>query len=129
MSYMTVTITDATKGPFSLASLFGIAGATIAGVTVTPSAAANPPAPAQPAPAHGTPRQTIIQADPGNGDGDFGYVSTDASALPTASGGVGAKLAAGAFYPTLENAPLRGIYLSASANGVAFNVIAQGGVQ
>jgi hypothetical protein len=38
MAYMTVTFTDATKGPYSLAQLF--AGGTIAGVTLAPAAAA-----------------------------------------------------------------------------------------
>ena len=117
MAYMTVTFTDATKGPYSLATLF--AGGTIAGVTLTPATPAKPPRIAN---------QCTIQGDPGNSAG-LGYVGTDASMLPTAGGGVGYSLTATGVPLVLTKEPLTGVFLSASANGVKINVIAQGGFQ
>lgn len=116
MSYLTADITTASDGPFDVAKLF--AGGTITGVTLTPAAPATPPRIA---------RQCIIQADPGNTT-NLVYVGTDASLLPTAGGGIGNSLAAGDSL-TLEDVALTGVYVSASANGVKMNIIAQGGFQ
>jgi hypothetical protein len=117
MAYMTVTFTDATKGPYSLAKLF--AGGTIAGVTLTPATPATPPRIAN---------QLTIQGDPANST-SLGYVGTDATMLPTAGGGVGYSLSATGVPLVLTDVALTGVFLGASANGTKINVIAQGGFQ
>ena|SRR5580658_8626689 len=119
MAYMTVTFTDTTKGPFNLLTLWkaAIAGSLPAGVTVTPATPATPPRIAA---------QLPIQNDE-NSAGTL-YVSTDASALPTAGGGVGQKLDPGGATEFL-NQPLTGVYLSASANSTIANILAEGGFQ
>lgn len=127
MSYLSADITTAADGPFQLSALFKIAGGTIAGVTVTPSAAASGSTPPLPAPAARIPQQTVVQADPGNGS-NLIYVGTDGSLLPTAGGGTGIVLAAGVSY-TFVDTPLTGIWVSASANGTKLNAIASGGFQ
>jgi hypothetical protein len=118
MSYLTVDITTASDGPFQLSALFAIGGGTIAGATVTPSSPATPPR---------IVKELIIQADPGNST-NFAYVGTDATLLPTSGGGIGNSLAAGDPL-ILHDVALAGVYLSASANGVKINVIANGGFQ
>jgi hypothetical protein len=117
MAYLTVNFTDATKGPFSLATLF--AGGTITGVTLTPAAPAKPPRIAS---------QVIIQGDPANST-NLGYVGTDATMLPTAGGGVGYSLSASGVPLVLTDVALTGVFLGASANGTKINVITQGGFQ
>ena len=117
MAYLTVTFTDSTKGPYSLAKLFG--GGTITGVTLTPAAPATPPR---------IPAQTVIQGDPGNSS-NLGYVGTDATMLPTSGGGIGYSLTATGIPLVLTDTPLAGVFLGASANGVKINVITQGGFQ
>ena len=74
MAYLTVTFTDATKGPYSLATLF--AGGTITGVTLTPAAPAKPPRIAS---------QLTIQGDPANST-NLGYVGTDVLFAPVFDG-------------------------------------------
>lgn len=116
MAYLTAAITTHTDGPFQLATLFE--GGTIAGVTLTPAAPEKPPRIA---------KQCIIQADPGNTT-NLIYVGTDATMLPTSGGGIGNSLAAGDTL-ILEDVPLTGVYLAASADSAKVNVIAQGGFQ
>ena len=117
MADLTVTFTDATKGPYSLATLF--AGGTITGVTLTPAAPAKPPRIAS---------QLTIQGDPGN-SANLGYVGTDATMLPTSGGGVGYSLSSTGVPLVLTDVALTGVFLGASANGTKINVIAQGGFQ
>lgn len=127
MSYLTVDITTASDGPFQLSALVA-PGASITGATITPSAAATSSSPGLPAPAPRIAKQILIQADPGNSS-NLVYVGTDSSLLPTSGGGIGASLAAGDFLPALENVPLTGVWLSASANSTKINIIIQGGFQ
>jgi hypothetical protein len=126
MSYMTVDITTAADGPFQLSALFA-PGATITGVTITPSAAAVDPSPGLPAPPPRIAKRLVLQGDPGNIT-KLAYVGTDASLLPTSGGGIGNSLRAGDVL-VLEDVALTGIWLSASADATKINVIAQGGFQ
>lgn len=126
MSYMTVEITTTTDGPFQLSALF-VPGASIAGVTITPSAAPSGASPGLPAPPPRITKQLVIQADPGNTT-NFAYVGTDASLLPAAGGGIGHSLAAGDAL-ILEDVALTGVFLSANADTVKINIIASGGFQ
>jgi hypothetical protein len=120
MSYMTVDITTAADGPFQLSALFA-PGATITGVTITPSSASLPETPPR------IVKQLVLQGDPGNTT-KLGYVGTDASLLPAAGGGIGNALRAGDVL-VLEDVALAGVWLSASADGTKINVIANGGFQ
>lgn len=115
MAYLTVDITNASDGPFSLATLF--AGGTIAGVTLTPAVPPKPPR---------IVAQLLLQADPANA-GDV-LVGTDASMLPTAGGGTGQDLQAGSGLQ-LNNVALTGVFISATAAPAKVNIIANGGFQ
>lgn len=126
MSYLTVDITTAADGPFQLSALL-VPGASIAGVTVTPSAAAAGSSPGLPAPAPRIVEELLVQGDSGNTT-KLACVGTDASLLPASGGGVGNSLAAGQTI-TLHKVPTTGVWLSASADATKINLILNGGFQ
>lgn len=116
MPCISVTITDITKGPFSLKQLFagGVTGATISPVA--------PPTPPK------LPLFVSIEADEANTGGSFIYTG-DAN-LPATGTAYGRKLAPAAV-DQRENVqtPIAGVFINASANGLIANVNVYGGQQ
>lgn len=108
MANITVTITDITKGPFSVASLF--AGA-VTGTTKTP---------ASPNPVPKLVSCCTIQNDPANASANVYYGDKNTKNDGTCQAGSlppgGSKQ-----YPTMY-VPLSGIYIQASSNGTLVNV-------
>ena len=112
MASVTVTITDTTKGPFCVATLFK--GGTIAGITLVPAAPATPPRIAN---------ELTVQADPSNGSAQVYWGDKN---LTPASAETGIVLPAyGA--ASKKNIPLVGEFVNASGNGAALTIAADGG--
>ena len=114
MASVTVTITDITKGPFCVATLFK--GGTIAGITLVPAAPATPPRIAN---------ELTVQADPSNGSAQVYW--GDKNLTPT-SNATGIVLNPWDSH-TKHNIPLAGEYVNASANGAKLDMSADGGFQ
>lgn len=116
MPSITVTFTDVTKGPYSLAQLFS--GVSLTGVTVAPT---DPPK---------APRIAdfvSVQGDPGN---TTNLIYTGDQNLPPTGAAIGMSLAAGAVdVRQMCSTPLAGVYVQASANSAKANITALGGFQ
>lgn len=120
MAAISVTITDITKGPFQVRTMFGFNADLPTGVTVAPTLSSTVPSQAPRIPA-----SLVIESASTSGQlaywGDSKLSTTSANALVMSTGGSYPSSFSKSYVPT------DGEYINASANGAVLKISADGG--